>query len=428
MRELQRAKDVAEQANRVKDVFLANISHELRTPLNGVLSMMQLVDSLPLGDRQRNYLHTAQESGQTLLRIISDLLDFSCMESGKMSLNLQPFEGKKSVDSALDMFRAEAKKKGLTLSSALDPNIPRVLLGDEARLRQLIFNLVGNSLKFTPSGGIRVTCTRIPHAPAGKSGVQLEVKDTGIGIAKSNLTGIFEAFNQMGSIHRKNYSGTGLGLGIVKHLTRLMGGEVRIESEENVGTTVRCSLFFDNLSEKQPDDAVEETAPDTLCVRPLDILVAEYDAVGSLAMRLFLEKRGHKVVCVDDGYQAIEAMRAYPFDCIFTDITMPLLSGMELARNIRAGGMLDIHPSDEVRRKIGRVFPGKENADYPLNAEAPIVAVSAHTMLSDRERFLQAGMDYYISKPIIKEELDAALRAVCAKLAARPDEAAQPSE
>jgi CheY-like chemotaxis protein len=145
-------------------------------------------------------------------------------------------------------------------------------------------------------------------------------------------------------------------------------------------------------------------------------------------MRLFLEKRGHKVVCVDDGYQAIEAMRTYPFDCIFTDITMPLLSGMEMTRNLRAGGMLDIHPSDDVRARIGRVFPGRENDDFPLNATVPIVAVSAHTMIGDRERFLQAGMDYYISKPIIKEELDAALRAVCAKLAASAGDPEQTTE
>lgn len=407
--ELQKAKEAAEAANKAKDAFLANISHELRTPLNGVLSMIQLIEGAPLDEQQREYLQTAQDSGKALLRIISDLLDFSCMESGKMPLALDLFEYKESVLSALSVFEGQAGKKGLRFACRMDPDIPRYLVGDEARVRQIIFNLVGNSLKFTHEGGISVACSMLPESLPGKAGVSLTVSDTGIGIAPEKLAGIFEAFSQMESAHRRKYSGTGLGLGIVKHLTAMMGGKVSVESELGRGTTVTCVLFFDLPDPARISLAASPKEPETAFVPALDILVAEDDRVSSLALRAFLQREGHKVVCVEDGRQALEALQLYPFHCVFTDIEMPHLNGIEVVRRIRAGNADQYPPSEDVRSRIKGVFPDVSGEIRAVNPEATVIAVSAHTMIGDKERFLRQGMNHYISKPIIREELRAAL-------------------
>lgn len=411
--ELQIAKEAAEAANKAKDAFLANVSHELRTPLNGVLSMLQLIDSLKLETQQREYLQVASSSGKTLLRIISDLLDFSCMESGKMSLADDLFNFKSAVISACNVFRKELAGKEIDFRCEIETSTSDLLVGDEGRLRQIIFNIVGNAVKYTPSGRISVNC--FPYAgeaPAGKTGVVLKVQDTGIGIPEDKLSGIFDAFIQVESSYRRKYSGTGLGLSIVKHLVTLMGGKVSVESEEGVGTTVSCLLFFDIPEPGQYSASHPLRRGESPPVTDLEILVAEDDDVGTIAIKAFLTKRGHKVVCVKDGLEALEALQLRDFHCLFTDITMPNIDGLELATRIREGRFLDCPPGEATLTKVREVFPETSGELHTIDSGMIVAAVSAHSMIGDRERFLAQGMDLYVSKPLVRKELDSALEQV----------------
>lgn len=412
IQELQIAKEAAETANKAKDAFLANISHELRTPLNGVLSMLQLIDASSMGQQQREYLQIAHASGKALLRIISDLLDFSCMESGKMPLEMDVFDCKATIHSAVSMFKDDAFKKGLELHYTIDPAIPQHLVGDEARIRQIIFNIIGNALKFTSQGTITLSCSLLCESPSGKVGILLVVEDTGIGIPPDKLSSIFDAFTQMESAHRRKYSGTGLGLSIVKHLVSMMGGAVTVESTLDKGTKIQCTIFLDTISEAEIPPAVVEPLVGDMLEQTLDILVAEDDMVGSLAIRAFLQRAGHRVFCVGDGKQALEALQCYPFHCLFTDIEMPYMDGIELVRHIRNCSCEDFSPSESIRARLRKDFPHATGNRLPINPQLIVVAVSAHSMIGDRERFLKQGMSYYISKPIIKEELGEALKFV----------------
>lgn len=415
--ELQEAKDAAETANKAKNAFLANVSHELRTPLNGVLSMLQLINSLPLENEQKGYLQTAQASGKALLRIISDLLDYSGMEAGKMPLAIDAFDCGATVRSALSMFDKDAAGKGLNFTYSIDPAIPSHLMGDEGRVRQIVFNVVGNAMKFTPKGGIDVRCTLVPGNESGLVGVELTVTDTGIGIPKNKLSNIFEAFNQVENSHRRQYKGTGLGLSIVKHLATLMQGTVTVESELGKGTTVKCLLFFKASQEAgKTKQAGSSPSSATVPDKVLDILVAEDDSVGRMAIRAFLQKRGHKVLCVQDGAQALEALQMYPFHCVFTDITMPNLDGIELLRRIREGDSGGMYPSDSIRAQVTEIFGREAHDTLKLVPATPVIAISAHAMMGDKDYFLTLGMDYYISKPIDSKELDEALEFVIRKV------------
>lgn len=415
VRELQQAKEAAESANKAKNAFLANVSHELRTPLNGVLSMLQLIDSMPMAEEQHEYLMTAQASGKALLRIISDILDFSSMESGKMPLAVDVFDFQASVRSALGMFKENAASKGLEFTYAIDPAIPRSLLGDEGRVRQIIFNVVGNAVKFTPEGSITVQCALLPGDSPEPVRVSIEVTDTGIGIPESRLAGIFDAFSRVESSHRRKYAGTGLGLSIVKHLASMMDGSVSIQSELGKGTTVRAVLSFGVPAVRQRPRPASRRA-ETPCGLPLDILVAEDDAVGSMAIKAFLQRRCHRVVCVDDGSKALEALQAHPFHCLFTDITMPEMDGLELVRRIRTGDIADFPLTDGVRELVRETFPDAPENGCPINRDLAVITVSAHSMIGDRERFLEQGMNYYVSKPIDKDEIDGALDFVESRL------------
>ena len=413
VRELQRAKEAAETANKAKNVFLANVSHELRTPLNGVLSMLQLMDSSLLPSEQYEYLQTAQASGKALLRIISDILDYSSMESGKMPLAVDFFDFQSSVRSALGMFKNNAAAKGVKFVCRIDPAIPRRLLGDEARVRQIIFNLVGNAVKFTAEGSITVACSLLPENDSKRARVSITVEDTGIGIPQEKLAGIFDAFSQVEGSHRRKYAGTGLGLSIVKHLASMMNGSVSLESREGEGTTVSVTLAFESPPARQRRQSGFKPAKKPVPEWSLNILVAEDDHIGSMAIRKFLEHRGHRVLCVEDGSQALEALQLYPFHCLFTDITMPAMDGLELVRRIRTGAVGDFPPSKEIRNRVREIFPDAppyiKKAEPVVDKHIAVIAVSAHSMIGDRERFIGQGMDHYVSKPIDRVEIDEAL-------------------
>lgn len=401
--DLQKAKDLAEAASRAKNEFLANISHELRTPLNGILGMLQVLQQSPLNKEQMECVTTANFSGRSLLRVISDILDFSRIEAGRLELAPQLFDFASSVRSTLGMFIHEAEKKGITFSLYLSKNIPSTLMGDESRVRQILFNLVSNAFKFTSQGTITVECELLAYRRKGKRCIYLAVHDTGIGIPDDKLGDIFQAFTQLDGSSTRRYSGAGLGLSIVRRLAQLMDGTVTVDSTPGKGTSVYCTLTFDDppVIESLP----EPDLPKGLASRPLDLLLVEDDPVNQFTLRTLLRKAGHPSVCVVNGLQAIEALLLHPFECIVTDIQMPVMDGVELTRRIREGRTGDIEPGDEVKKLLG-ITPDASMQRQNIPLDLPIVVLTAHAMAGDKERFLDMGVNFYLSKPIIASQLE----------------------
>ena len=416
IRELERAKEAAENANRVKAEFLANVSHELRTPLNGMIGMLQLLETLSLEARHKEYLKTAMVSGQSLMRIISDILDFSRLEFDKMQLRNEVFDLKETISSSLPLFLVEMEKKGLRLQVEIDEAIPRWLVGDSARIRQIIFNLVANALKFTEQGEIRIYCSLLAlEKNTGKVRVYLSVQDTGIGIPLEMQNRIFGAFTQVDSSITRKQQGTGLGLSIVRRLVALMGGGISLESEPGEGTAFHCSLSFSlPAASSLPSKRVASYEPGS-CF-PMDILVAEDDEASSFAMKIFLLKAGHRPVCVHNGRLALEALLLHPFHCLFTDIQMPVMEVLERIRRRRIGGTEYVIPGKVVKELIAAAFPGTDGSRLPVPRDLVSVAVSAHVMSGDEERFLRAGMDYYLAKPVIMKDLQQLLLTISGRL------------
>ena len=406
VRALQRAKETAETANRAKSEFLANVSHELRTQLNGILGMLQLLQQSRLSAAQVKYVATAYYSGKSLLRIISDILDFSKIDAGSFTLTPRLFDFPATVRSALGMFIHQAKQENIRFSLHMDDAVPDVLMGDDARVRQIIFNLVSNAFKFTQNGDVTVECALLPYHKAGKRNIHLAVTDTGIGIPDDQLEHVFRAFTQIDVSSTRRYSGTGLGLAIVYNLVSLMGGTIAVESAPDKGTTVHCSLPFDDPQQLPASPKVPDLG--TEAIEPLSILVVEDDLVSQFTLRSLLGKAGHSSVCVGNGLQAIEALLLQPFDCIITDIQMPVMDGVELVSRIRSGDTVGIKPGPEVHHLLG-LDDGEETVRFSIAQDIPIVALTAHAMAGDRERFLGMGMDYYLAKPVFAAELTAIL-------------------
>lgn len=416
---LHRAKEEAEAASRAKNEFLANVSHELRTPLNGILGMLQVLQRSPLDAEQQECAGTASHSGRILLRIISDILDFSRIEAGRFALSPHLFDFPAAVRSTLGMFQHLAEEKNVELALQMDETIPATLMGDDARVRQVIFNLVGNALKFTEKGRVTVGCARLPRCPEGKCCLYLSVVDTGIGIPPERLRDIFTAFTQIDGSSTKRHGGTGLGLPIVQRLVDMMGGGISIDSSPEEGTSVHCSLQFD-----VPKNLQEAAAPDVPAAGepvPLDILVVEDDPVNRFTLRTLLNKSGYtSVTTADDGRQALEILALKAFDCIITDIQMPVMDGVELTRRIREGNMDDIVPLPELVERFadtGKTGPAR----HRVAPDIPIIALTAYAMAGDRERFLGMGMDYYLPKPINSADLAAMLAHIGMLLRAREE-------
>ncbi|MDR3043973.1 MAG: PAS domain-containing protein [Desulfovibrio sp.] len=410
---LRRAKDAAEAASRTKDEFLANMSHELRTPLNGVLGMLQLLDGPDLGDERLGYLRTAVESGHALLRIIDDLLDLSALGAGESGLRDEPFDPAAVLRQVAEMVDPAARRRGLALGLIVDA-LPRRVRGDAARLRQVLYNLAANGVKFTHQGGVDILA-----CPVGGGRLLFTVRDTGIGIPEEKLAMVCEPFAQVDGSSTRRYQGAGLGLGIVRRLVARMGGTMTMESEEGVGTSVHVclplpvvdtadgtdgvnrvngvngasgwggrlhdgTLRAGSTSPGSPESCAEcraATAAASLVLRALRVLVAEDDLINRLTVQRMLEREGHCAVCVENGADAVRAAGEAEYDLILMDIQMPEMDGTEAARRI-----------NDLARSTGRARP-------------PIVALTAHALRGDRERFLASGMDDYIAKPLERDAL-----------------------
>jgi signal transduction histidine kinase/DNA-binding NarL/FixJ family response regulator len=413
--ELAEARDRAEASARAKSDFLATMSHEIRTPMNGVLGMAELLAKTPLNASQQGYVDSLHKSGQVLLNLINDILDVSKIESGKFELGDEAFGLHALMDGMEQMFAARAAEKGLTLTFRTTPAVDRAYSADPTRLQQILMNLIGNAIKFTERGEVRVTAEADPESPLDtgtfntkETRVRFTVADTGTGIPADKLNTIFGAFDQADGSRTRRYGGTGLGLHIARKLAGLMGGDIDVTSEEGAGSTfiVRLPLAHAehpaavrelppsrtyqlsgaSLGFEHPSDSSSEAAPAPVERRRPSVLLAEDNPVNQQVAEVMLNKLGCEVVTVANGEDALYSVVSAPdrFDLVLMDCDMPTMDGFDATRRLRERGFTP--------------------------ERLPIIALTASAMAGDRQRCIAAGMTGYVSKPVSQGDLEEVLR------------------
>jgi PAS domain S-box-containing protein len=372
-----------EQANRAKDKFLANMSHELRTPLAGVFGLTELLLQQERSNSVREELEMIRCAAVSVLTLLNDFLDLSRIERGMLEINPKPFELRTMLNQVVQTYMGQAAAKGIAFELSLNQDVPEQVLCDQDRLGQVLKNLLFNAIKFTDSGTIRMMVQAEMRSDQPDR-LRFTVSDTGIGIPEEKIGEIFSSFTQVDSSYSKRFAGAGLGLAICKQLIELMGGEISVQSQIGKGSTFSFTIGFEKA---EPVDSEMGDSLKLSEIPPISILLVEDNPVNRLVLLRALVAAGHWVVEAANGLRALEELKSNHFDLVLMDIQMPEMNGIEATRQIRFGGH-------------GR--PG-----------VPIIALTAFAMKGDREKFLEAGMDGYVTKPVDFNELARTIKTVC---------------
>ncbi|UZP68324.1 ATP-binding protein [Desulfovibrio mangrovi] len=379
--QIMRKREQAEVANQMKSMFLANMSHDMRTPLTGIIGMAELLHRDAKTSDQTEYAAQLQLSAETLLDIVNDITDFSRIESGRMELTIAPFSLPALVQNSMKVVQFSCNRKGISLSSSIAPDVPATLVGDAFRLRQMLGNLLGNAVKFTEKGSITISVTLVKETPEGCV-LSFAVSDTGMGIHPSQHSAIFESFTQGTEARTKGHVGTGLGLAITRQLVEMMGGTITVSSLPGKGCTISFTALFSPCDTEIPAEAQPPASHELPCLK---ILAADDNQLNRTYLKDVLTGFGHDVQVVSNGKETLNELRKTHYDVVLMDVQMPEMDGVEATRAIRSG----MHP------------------DIPK--DIPVIAVTAFTVEGDKERFLDAGMNAYVSKPMTSRSLAAAL-------------------